>query len=664
MATPSPMTPHPAPNGSSVPVSGGPAISRTRDWVRNGEPGSAFRGLSRGGRGGSGRGGGRGGRGGRGGGTFRGGRGTGGEPSTNKLATTPLNTDTPSATSAASKPAHPAPATEKASAPPPTTPGRPKAPSRRASRTIPTLVIAPASPSLELPPSAASARPSARRRRSQTYAKTPASAGPRIGGPPPFEENLLRPQRGRNIPVPHSAPAKDTPPHLVTSFDMRTNIDALVERVRAVAMADNRPSSPGSHIDWAGDDDDSLPDLDDWGVTTGTSAGDKDEAISPIIVDGLKPLPEPIAKSETPPLVKKEVDVDPLSATASKTERGGERENEEKEHPTTDSVETTSQMANPPVRVEKWKPRHVTHTPRTLQFNAKDDNTANHSVKSISTSSSETSFSRGSSSAQKSSKLASEPPKIPLHPSLPPKPVSAVESPMASSKMRHGATPMRIPDLERQFMTAEKAVPKPAESSIMNHVEQPEPVELPEAVKQPKPAELTVAEPAAEGPVVEEGTAHSILAPSSAEAAHKEGLFADNKPRAGLAASIHAPKTLSDSISAPSSLTSFSSMPTDPRNFHLTHNRSHTVGRPPSFPNSFPANSFNPRFSRSGASTPHGAYAHARNHSTPPAGTMSHRAHHSTRPVITGDAISRLARTIGRATDSPPRTATVASSIE
>jgi hypothetical protein len=35
-----------------------------------------------------------------------------------------------------------------------------------------------------------------------------------------------------------------------------------------------------------------------------------------------------------------------------------------------------------------------------------------------------------------------------------------------------------------------------------------------------------------------------------------------------------------------------------------------------------------------------------RNHSTPPGGA-GQRAPHSVRPVITGDALSRLARTIG-----------------
>lgn len=101
--------------------------------------------------------------------------------------------------------------------------------------------------------------------------------------------------------MPHSAPIKDAPPHLAGTFDLRNNIDALVERVRAVAMADNRPSTPGSHIDWAGDDDDSLPDLDDWGVTPATGVGAKTELMSPIIVDGLKSLPGVDVRPLTPP---------------------------------------------------------------------------------------------------------------------------------------------------------------------------------------------------------------------------------------------------------------------------------------------------------------------------------------------------------------------------
>ncbi|KAF9076395.1 hypothetical protein BDP27DRAFT_1313260 [Rhodocollybia butyracea] len=77
-------------------------------------------------------------------------------------------------------------------------------------------------------------------------------------------------------------------------------INALVEHTRAGALTPSAPITPftPSHIDWAGEDDDdgSLPDLNDWGVNTagvsGTFPEDK-HAISPILVEGLKSLPEP-----------------------------------------------------------------------------------------------------------------------------------------------------------------------------------------------------------------------------------------------------------------------------------------------------------------------------------------------------------------------------------
>ncbi|KAJ7095187.1 hypothetical protein B0H15DRAFT_1020078 [Mycena belliarum] len=276
------------------------ANPRTRDWVRTAEPGAAFSGLGRGGRGGGSGGGGR--------GRSRGGRNRGGVVGGGASGAT-ANTSRASSNidkAAASEGSTSKPATSSGSAPtvekppaPPATPGRPKAQGRKPSRSVvPTVVVGPASPPLDTPSTAP--RPSNRRRRSQQLPTkgtgTPAS-GLRVNVPP-SNDNLLLPQ---NRLVPRSAPppSKDTPPHLVGAFDMRNNIDALVERVRAVAM-DNRPTTPGSHIDWAGDDDEGLPDLNDWGVTTGTSVGDKDEMISPIIVDGLKPLPEPVAKPPTP----------------------------------------------------------------------------------------------------------------------------------------------------------------------------------------------------------------------------------------------------------------------------------------------------------------------------------------------------------------------------
>ena len=88
---------------------------------------------------------------------------------------------------------------------------------------------------------------------------------------------------------------------------MRHALELMVEGVRARAM-ENRPHTPGSHIDWAGDEDDSLPDLDDWGVKTeSTHTSTNTNEISPILVDTLKTLPELQAND----LEKKAADADP-----------------------------------------------------------------------------------------------------------------------------------------------------------------------------------------------------------------------------------------------------------------------------------------------------------------------------------------------------------------
>jgi hypothetical protein len=148
-------------------------------------------------------------------------------------------------------------------------------------------------------------RPPSRRRRSHQNNKISNSASnPAINRNLTVEPGDRKALTGPSTP---SVPAKDLPPHLASSpdtpsFDIRNNIDALVERVRAVAM--DRPHTPGSHIDWARDDDDSLPDLDDWGVISskGGSTHDELEKISPILEGAeLTPLPNvPFEKVNVP----------------------------------------------------------------------------------------------------------------------------------------------------------------------------------------------------------------------------------------------------------------------------------------------------------------------------------------------------------------------------
>ncbi|KAH7930249.1 hypothetical protein BV22DRAFT_1079146 [Leucogyrophana mollusca] len=544
MATPSSRAP-PTGNPPAQPA------SRPRDWssLRSGEPGSAFRGLSRG------RGGPRGSPRGRGGGRL---------PSTRggKAPADPAEARAPEANATRPKPepqvngkaASQAGPAKAAVEKPPASPARPRAASRRTSRSVPALVVAPASPT---PDSASNtpttpSRPSNRRRRSHQQGK-----GPSVNTPKLNATQALRPEKAAPSSTSSTAPVKDIPPHLAAAHqaEIRHDIDALVERVRAVAMAENRPTTPGSHIDWAGDDDDSLPDLDDWGVTTtNTSNGDKNEEISPILADTLRPLPEPQAEAD----------------------------GEEAQSAEADDA-AYSEETDEPVLLPSSPP---TSSGEDLVSSAAETNDETLETP------------------------AAAPSKPALHPSLPPKPVAAVES---------------LQNRSSNSVSAKASLPA-------------------------KPASI----PVDEEPLTSktEGLSQSIHATPSAEQPQKEKEQPSQPApvQHGLSASIHAPKGIPESHSTPTLLPSHPS-PAKSHAFSPTHNRSQTEGRPAlQQPHTAPPHMASHTFSRSGASSPLGAHVythHGRNHSTPPAGAAAHRSPQNTRPVITGEAISRLARTIG-----------------
>ena len=117
--------------------------------------------------------------------------------------------------------------------------------------------------------------------------------------------------------LPKASSSKGAPPYLSAGPTMmlstKTNIDSLIEHVCALAM-DHQLSTPGSHIDWAGGEDDRLPDLDDWGVWPGSGTPadanpDSSESIekarlqlmSPILDDSLKQLPQSFDKMSPSP---------------------------------------------------------------------------------------------------------------------------------------------------------------------------------------------------------------------------------------------------------------------------------------------------------------------------------------------------------------------------
>ena len=120
----------------------------------------------------------------------------------------------------------------------------------------------------------------------------------------------------------------------------------------------------------------------------------------------------------------------------------------------------------------------------------------------------------------------------------------------------------------------------------------------------------------------------------------------DSSPERGLGASIHAIPT---SRSAPSDIT-MHTVPHRGGPFNPGHNRAHTVGaRVPGHRHPFSAG-IPDHASSDGERPRRGDHAyHARTQSTPPTGPGLHpRAPHASRPVITGDAISKLARTLGQ----------------
>jgi hypothetical protein len=573
----------PAPSQATTNTIGTSGPSAQSRWGRSGEPGSAFSGLGRAGRG-RGHGRGRGGaRGGRGGATAR--EAKIGDTSSDKTdPTTTRSAPAPCPASKAELSAQPS-GREKNS---PVPNSKPKGPSRRPSRAIPAVAVPQLSPSA--PSSPVSTRPVHRRKRSQSGK---AIVPPTINVPL-HDDTLLRPPRNRFSSAPHSAPIKDTPPHLAKPFDMRNNIDALVERVRAVAMADNRPSTPGSHIDWAGDDDDSLPDLDDWGVTPGISAGEKVE-MSPIIVDGLKSLPELV-----------------MQPTTLTPEQGQQSITGDSAPSTTDASEKEGKVLSA-VSLE---------TQSTYGGQGKAPNT-------LSTSSMSSSV---TGDLGKTAGLA----KPPLHPSLPPKPIVLPEVSVVLPKSRHGpaAMPMRNPFPRGSSVT-------PAEKSELKAI--------PPVSPQPDLGTPPVVQ-------VDSSTVHSPSgAPTNEDLLSKDNPIVslpaaqkDDPDKDGLFSSIHAPQALLESASAPAGLSS---------NYTKTHTRAHTVGKP------YTSQAELSRLSRSGHSTPRGGMFsgghHGRTHSSPPAGAIlnNHRNPQTQRPVLTGDAISRLARTIGGNALSPPRAA-------
>lgn len=496
------------------------------------EPSSGSRGTARGGHRG------RGSRGGRGG---RGGRPGNGSSSAIDAESTAKKTNSDSsrdkAPSTASKlDSSPAPSEPSSSIQPKTiskATSRPQHPRKAsdASRKSSLKVETPVSPASVVPPSPSLPSGNAhRRKRSQAQNKLPLPPPSFLGGHV-RKQSVASDKGSSSVEKPSAVSSKDAPPHMAPpsavtrESDLAHNIDALVERVRAVAM--DRPHSPGSHFDWAGDEDDSLPDLDDWGVTSSLSTtGPITEGpgsdvvsvsvISPILQDTLKPLPSI-------------TDID-LPTPSIKLHEANEAE----------PIANTQVISD----VEDTTPRSVTGdaTPSDNPIAAKSA-TANDS------------------------------------------PVLEV----LNDGHEHNA--------EQSSKASHSPIVAP--SSFSDH--------------------------------------HPVPAKPSARPQSADFSFKSSSSERGLSASIHA---MSPSTATATHLQPRNAPQSHRDGFNPSHSRTHTFGR---FKNDSHSDSDRPRRG--------GDFSHGRNHSTPPTGlgtNPSHaRAPHATRPVISGDAITRLARTLG-----------------
>lgn len=499
--------------------SGDPPTTR---WGRTGDPGSAFNGLDKPANRGRGHGRGRGGR-----------RGIGkssphtGAHSTHSASPIQKSNSTSGSSQVTTSP--PSPNTTKAERASASSLNIPNPPPQITYSPVPPAVPSMTEPTTQ---SRAPTKSQYRRRRSNASRNSTSQQSP--GGAESRTRKHRPPELSPSLLAPYSAQTNTaSPPSSANaSSDVKANIDAFVERVRASAMANHRPGTPGSHIDWA-DDDDSLPDLNDWGIQSPAPLTSH-AMISPILVDGLTPLPE---------------------------------------------------SASFPQNLEG--PRESTDVPEPIDIPQLPNN---HPVADGAADSDQPSVDKRLI-APESQANPIPPTQALMHPSLPPKP----------------ASPM--PQHERH----------PRSRSHTNKNRMKTPV----------------------NGTVPQNNAPISAAPKTLTINQNQ----ESRKELGLSASIHAPvEPEANRSNGPSCPDAQTSVPINANPTHhdksrardLTHSRAHTVGRPSSFNHHVHSTT-----SGSGMS-------HARSQSSPTLAKNNGRSSH--RPILTGDAMAKLAKTIGGAT--------------
>jgi len=534
-------------------------VAPTTKWERTGEPGSAFNGLGRG-RGSRGRGGHRGGRGG---------------SRTNPTERTTEDKGHPSKDNPPPQASQPTTEPSVADKLPilPTTHSKVNPPRRPSRGDLP----------LQAP--LTQTRP-ARRRRPQVSQSS--AIDPKVSPAAPV---VTQPSI-----VPATTLTREPPPHLQRHVDVRHDIDALVERVRAVAM-DNRPTTPGSHIDWAGEDDDTLPDLNDWGVNTSKFAPGESESISPIILEGLKPLPV-LSAPATPSPLRQAATLD------------------------------NSAIRDLKVNLIKSECQESTPTLSKLPVAVSIAPVASKDVVSLVKVESPEQQKHVYSSNHK-----------PWHPSLPAKPPSASLVPRVN--LRPVASPMRHPIYTKPITNTHKesSLPKEAQSAPEQVAVESTPATSPMSVEVVSAIVNLADERETSNTEAPEKSATHASRPDQTDPPRHMDISDDDDSKAeGLEASIHAPKTPAPTES------NIPHRTTILRN-HWSYKKE-ASNRYPSLSgiaNGDPVNRLKSWNECSGSQSLQ---------NQPPSNSTgspkSHHRIHATRPIITGDAISRLARTIGQ----------------
>jgi len=440
-------------------------------------------------------------------------------------------------------------------------------------------------------------------------------------------------------------PAKDQPPHLaaVTSAtattELKSDIDALVERVRSVAM--DRPHTPGSHIDWA-DDDDSLPDLNDWGYTEGITAPVQPEeppvTIPPILEDvplesvipevKIKREPFPGETNSQEPTPAPAPDSTPRTHRVQK-KRGTRTKGSSRTQQPPPALNLTESVSQGP-SLSPIQPTTSPAIPHTTKPQGQKRQNSRNNQGQTDSKDNGGGRQRGQNGA-------------------------AVPSPMRNSfPAKTGPKADHTPPVQSQ---AQARGPDIAHSATNPHTE----------------SDSKSLEPKGETVPDDEGKkGEPTETPHSADT---------NDPNPSPTVTDH---TLRELEPFPDSDDSKPSSPLNQNNkrgsYNPSHSRSHTYGgrtqgdqQPPhsasasNFPHHSPPNSRNPRSSNSRQSpsmrssglglAPRSAgyEGHIRNHSSPPGVGGVTRPPQSTRPVLTRDALSRLTRSLGSAPSSPKR---------